>query len=559
MSFSAWPIINPNGWKSSWIWFSISGMCPKRRIWIAFACLHLTAIAPLARGEVPDALEPDYSEAVLAYKAGELKKASELLEALIPKAPGTMEFLELKALVMRASNDDAGAQKVYLALIQAKKREKRPDSELAPYYFDMALLLHRSGKIPMAGNYFKAALKHGFNAGVCHMYLGMSAFGGGDWGNAESHFERVLASDTAALKPSAYLYLGQAQLKLKYASGATRNFVEARAAARSVLDSTSSDSESRKMAEQVHASTEKALAPYDSGQLFAHLGLTSGYDSNVLAIPSTSTSSAEASGKSTVKSTLVAGVGYASSSLKAFQFVPSYKGSFNYNMNRMSRSAEFVNNIASLYLNVNPLSRFGFGLKLEGALTFKNDVDTSTDKATFRIYSKTAAIGPYLRFQPSRQWLTGAELSGEPRSYDQDPDSGELRRSGLGTSLRLWAQMDRGARYLNPGASFKLISDDTNGSEYRMQGYALELSNALRFTDRFSVSAAFSHGGSFYKDRSSGARIDRALGLQGVGTFKLKPKWTLLANVELNRNSSNLVDLYEYDRTAFGGGVTYSF
>ena len=134
------------------------------------------ATAPSAHAEIPDALEPEYSEAVIAYNAKDYRKAIGFLDPLILKNPQVSEFLELKALSLKASQNDPESAKVYAALILSKRKEKRPEAELAPYQFELAMILQRTKRFDLSKRYFESALEQNFNPGVCHMYLGMAAF-----------------------------------------------------------------------------------------------------------------------------------------------------------------------------------------------------------------------------------------------------------------------------------------------------------------------------------------------------------------------------------------------
>lgn len=538
-----------------------------RRFSLSDSCVSLGILffiwitTPAAHAEVPDALEPEYSEAVIAYNAKDYRKAIGFLDPLILKSPQVSEFLELKALSLKASQNDPESAKVYAALIQNKRKEKRPESELAPYQFELAMILQRTKRFDLSRRYFESALEQNFNPGVCHMYLGMAAFNSGEWQSAERHFNGVVASETNELKPAAYFYLGQAYTKMEYPSGATQNFVNARNSSRAAIDSEGSDPESRKIAQQIFISTEQALAPYDRGQLFGHAGILTGYDSNVAAIPSTVTSAAETSGKATIKNTLLAGVGYASSSLGAFQFVPSYKGSIDYNLNKDARASQFATNVVSLYVTRSPLARLSYGMKLEGDLQFKNDVDPATKAGTYRIYSKGGSFGPYLRYEAAKRVLLSLEFTINPVKYDQDstdPNS-DQRRSGTGSALRLAIQNDQGTKYFNPTAALQLSSTGSQGREYDAGEMALAASNFMRFSEKLDVSPGLNYSRSSYSKRSSGERKDKLFNFQVVGSYKIKPKWTILGNLDYTTNSSTVEATYSYNRVSMASGITYSF
>ena len=279
------------------------------------------------------------------------------------------------------------------------------------------------------------------------------------------------------------------------------------------------------------------------------------------AIPPTVTSAAETSGKATVKNTVLVGMGYASSSLLPFQFVPSYKGALNYNLNKDARASQFMSNVASLYVTRAPLARFSYGLKLEGSVNFKNDVAPATQTVTYRTYSRGASFGPYFRFEAARRLLFSLELTIDPIHYDQDStdSTSDLKRSGTGKDLRVSVQNDQGARLFNLTASIHLASSGASGREYDSNEIGFSFSNLLRLSDKLEISPGLNYAQSNYSKRQLGTRRDRLLDLQAIGTYKLLPKWTILGNLDYASNASNVEETYSYNRFAMGTGLTYSF
>lgn len=281
--------------------------------------------------EIPGPLEPEYSEAVLAYNAKDYESALKILNQLLQKAPELPEALELKALTLRTKKDDVASVETYQKLIEVKKKENRPPKEIAPYQFELGLIKYREKKIAEAKQHFEYSLREGFNDGVCYLYLGLFAFQSGDWNSAGKNFKGVLSSNADDLKPAAHFYLAQTFLKTEYPTGATQSLIAARNTSEALMENRDTSEDAKKVASQIHEATRKALEPFDHGQFFANAGLLMGYDSNVLAVPSSVSASAAALGRGSVKTTLVGGAGYTTSPLKQFQIVPSYKGSANRN------------------------------------------------------------------------------------------------------------------------------------------------------------------------------------------------------------------------------------
>jgi tetratricopeptide (TPR) repeat protein len=522
--------------------------------WALFGAL----LAPSARADVPRDLEPDYAEAVLSFNSRDFSKALKLLDALIRRDPRVNEFLELKALSLKVSQKDQAAEKIYQQLIENKKRQGRDPVELAPYHFELAMILSRRNLHDQAKPYFAYAVQHGFNLAPSHLYLGMTDFNSGKWSEASEHFRGVLSEGAADLAPIAHFYLGQTYLKMGYSSGGTSSLLEARGSARTLLDDSKTDADTRAMAQRIFGATEAVLAPYGSGQFFGYLGLLSGYDSNILLIPGTISNAGEMSGKSTAKETFMGAVGYATSSLGFLQFVPSVRTSLNFNLNRDSKSSEFVSTTASLYVNRGPLSRFSYGLKLEGSPVFRNDVDPATNAGTYRLFSISGSLGPYFRYQVARQWQVGVEGTLEPRRYENDADN-DQRRSGTGGQLRAYIQNEQGSRFWNPTLFLELSDDGAEGSEYDSSGISASLSDAMHLGSRLDLTATVSLEREKYPRRTAGERRDTTSSFQANLSWRWAPKWTVLGNASFTKNASNFDSVYGYDRLELGGGVTYSF
>src|SRR3954470_13831898 len=84
----------------------------------------------VAHADIPSALEPQYSEAVLAYNSKDYPQAVSTLDALIAKDSKIVEFYELKALTLKSMKDPKAAE-AYEALIEIKTKEGRPEKEIA--------------------------------------------------------------------------------------------------------------------------------------------------------------------------------------------------------------------------------------------------------------------------------------------------------------------------------------------------------------------------------------------------------------------------------------------
>ena len=73
-----------------------------------FISITLTSVSLFmssATAEVPTQLEPEYAEAVLAFNGKQYGRALKILDELIKLSPRSVEFLEMKALALKVTQD----------------------------------------------------------------------------------------------------------------------------------------------------------------------------------------------------------------------------------------------------------------------------------------------------------------------------------------------------------------------------------------------------------------------------------------------------------------------
>ncbi len=505
--------------------------------------------------EVPSKFEAEYSEAVLAYNAKQYQKAITALAELEKKAPELLEALELEAMSYRALQDEKKVEELYVKLVKAKTKLGKPESELAPYHFELGMMRHKENKLEQAAKHFQFALKHNFNKAVCHLYLGLYSFQSGAWDLSEDHFSGVVTSGTGELKPIAYFYLGQTYGKTSYSSGATDSFISAKKFAKEILEDKEATAESKKMAKQIYSATTKSLAPYDHGQFFGNLSLLVGYDSNTLAIPA---SASDTTGKASAQNTLLVGFGYASSPLKTLQFVPNYRGTFNYNYNRNSSSSEFPTNTISLFLTIDPLSRFSYGIKGDGSLVFQNTSTSAGSRFKYSLYNTSASVGPYFKAEISPKVMLGGESTFQTRKFNND-GTGISQRSGSLFFNKLTLKNDAGRRWFNPSLALRADLDRAKGTEFSSTTLGTELADQIHVSDKMNLSATASFAFAKYPDHTSGARKDSLYSFEWGGSYLFKSKWIFLASLLLTKNVSNQADSFSYNRFTLSSGVSYSF
>ncbi len=512
-----------------------------------------------ARAEVPVEFEASYSEAVVSFNLKEYQKALEQLNALLVKSAKQIEFLELKALVLKGAKDEKGALNTYSELISAKLESKAPRKELAPYYFEAGVLTFRKNRLKEARLDFEESVRSGFNTIAAKFFLGNIAFKESRWDDANQYFAAVAAAKNPELSPAASFYQGRTALKQGDSSGAYEAFSAAKASAQEIISSSKETPELQASAKEILDNAIQALGPYDRSSFFGGVTLLAGYDSNVLAVPSSQTS-IQTTGQDSVMTIFQGGVGYMSSPARDFQFVPSYRTSLNYNFNQDTRLGDFFTHTASLYVTRKPLARTSFGLKLEGTLTFQNQLDSTTDKSKFEPYSLQGSLGPYFKTVLAPGWLTGADLVFIPHREYGDPDtSEEYRRSGQEENLRAWIRRDSTARFWNP--SFALVFDhnNTSGTEFRSTGLGFEFNDPLKLNERMDITPTASFTYTSYPDRTLGARKDKLFTLGANAVYRWTSHIAFLANVQYYNNLSNVEDTYQYNRYTISSGASYNF
>lgn len=526
---------------------------------VAAAALFLCFLGfSSAYAEVPTPLEPEYAEAVLAYNGRNYDRALKVLDELIKSSPQTIEFLELKALTLKSALNAKESAQAYIELIRAKREMKAPEKETAPYRFELAMIYFRADKMAPAKQQLLKALEFDFNVGASHFFLGLIAFKEAKWAEADRHFSGVTTSNAADLKPAAYFYRAQIAAKTAYPAGATQNFAAAQESAEAFMKDPEANPETKKIAQQIYDASAKALEPLNKNQWFGNVALLTSYDSNVLSIPN-SVDAADATGKATVKEVLQLGLGYMTSPLSTIQFVPNYRGSFNYNFNRDSRAGEFISNTLALYVTRKPLSPFNLGLKLEGTYTFQNDVDPTTDKGTYRPFLFALSTGPYAKWEVGRKKFIGMEVFLGPQSFEQDDEqTATTKRSGTLVSTRAFWQNDNGDRFWNPSVSLTYTINSTDGSEFRSSGFTGGLSDLLYISDTTKLSLALTYALTSYPDRPIESRNDKTLTFQAALTKRINRRLTFLSDLSYTNNASNITDTYTYNRFAVSAGVSYS-
>ena len=535
----------------------------RRTLFLLFLSVSLFSLTRTVLADVPRELEPNYSEAILAYNSRNYDRALKLLDELHKKSPQTTEFLELKALALKSAKKTGESTTTYEALIKQKTAQGVDAEELAPYHFELGVARYRENKLKEAQEHLEFAARHDFNTGPTNFFLGVMNFKNGKLEEAGTNFREVTSTSISELQAPAYFYLGQVYYKTSQPGVAIQSFYSAKREADRILDDSASGDDLKKIASQIKAASEKAIEPLNKNQWFGNVSLATAYDNNISTLPESQTSGPSATtsstlGKATLKEILQAGIGYMTSPTRAYQLVPSYRLSYNYNFNRLTRSSEYLSNIFSLYFTRTPLARTSYGLKAEGTYTFQNAVDPDTDKSKYTGFSIDTQFGPYIKHQLHPRWIVGGQVFAGPQIYltDKTADSNS-KQSGTKATAQAYIQHDRGSWFFNPTLTLSYQINETKGKDYKSSAPSASFSNIHYITDALRVSWSGTYTLTDYSKRTP-KREDKNLILQASTTYKLTPRFTLIADASYTKNTSNLNVLYTYNRFVTSAGVSYS-
>jgi Flp pilus assembly protein TadD len=489
-----------------------------------------------------------YSEAVIALSRKQTQQALDILETLLREFPGNIEGLELKALTLKNQGKDLLAIESYKKLIQL-----RPPAERGPYHFELGMIYHRQKNNALARYHLAMALKLKTNPTISHFFLGMISFGEGRYPSSEAHFRRVTRDDSGELRLISHYYLGLIELKTGYSLGATRDLREARNLATTMPES--------KNAQDIAKSASQILAPFGQPQWFANVSVLGGYDSNISQVPTSLSSSNQSSGQSTAKTSISLAAGYMTPPVDTVQYVGSYRFNTNKNFTSATRSYEFATNTASLYINYLPLNPTQGGLKLEGNFMFQNQLKDSSVSAdspnaqyTYGKYNLSAEIGPFFRYQPSRQISTELDVYFRPQKYYVDDG-----QSGLTIFTRASGKMDFNQKLFNPGASLSYENNRAKSGTYKENSIGIGASNLFKVTPIDNLNFYFDFTSTKYPEyTSTDIRTDKNFVFRLNHAHTLSSKWTILADLSYTINRSSVPDSYTYNRMQSGLGISWS-
>lgn len=514
----------------------------------------LTWVTGAALAEIPNESEPDYSEAVIFYNTKRYDRALALLEQLQRILPKSAEVLELKALTLRATQKDKLAANVYKDLIDLKSKQGAPRKEIAPYAFELGMIRFNEKDYKKALGLFEYSLKEEFNPELSQFYVGMSWFQLKDHVKAKPAFEAVAQSNLAELRPAAHFYLAQCYFKEERSSRGIDQLIEADRTSTALIEDTSMPEESKQMARQISEAVSGVLKPLDKPSFFANLSLLAGYDSNVLLIPNESTSDTTNSGKSTFKGSLAGGLGYATSPMKRWQWVPNLRISGNKNSNSQSKTGEFMEGAVGLIANHNPLSHFSWGFKTEASRLYQMRTDTA-GSSKYEVFSNSIGGGAFVRRELSERWSLSGDLFGRSLKYDgEESIADSLKRSGMAYTVRVILADLKRSKYWNPFYTAKFDLANTKGTEFSNKAYGAILGNQFQYKS-YTFGQSLDVTRTAYSESSTN-RSDMSYTLSLSANKKLTQNLSLIALGDLAMNRSSQASTYSYDRWTFSVGAT---
>lgn len=513
-----------------------------------------------AQADILKRQEPRYSLAVIAFNEKKYQETLKILDALIQESPETVEFLELKALALKTSKNDEESARTYQALIEAKQKASAPERELAPYQFELGVLRFRSKQKEAALPLFESALKAGFNTAPAAFFLGMIHFESGRNAEAVVKFKIAGDSNLDELSAPATFYLAQAQMKIGETGAATSSFVNAKLLARPLAKTSPT-------AKNILEACDRILAPLDRAQNFGSISIATAYDSNVQALPDQAEGVLNIN-KDTFKTLVQAGIGRMTSPTENFQWIPSYRMSYNKNLNSDTREGEFLTQEISLFLNRRPLAASNYGFKIDLSHTFQNQFDTnSTSSSTFRQFSASSELEAYYRFKWGKRVGVNLSFGIGPQLFFGDLrfDRNE-RRTGLGMNLGSQFTFGSFGKWLNPNIALLMsginarnrIGDRLEATDFYSETTAIAFQNALLISDSWKGLLSMGVSTTEFNFRKDGKRLDRNYSLGFQLQRILSPKWSVSADASVSRNISNITDTFQYFRWTMATGLNYA-
>lgn len=527
----------------------------KRFLLIIFYICSLSSISLSASGkDIADAQESHpglanesrYAEAVIAYNKKKTAEALKILDELLKGSPKNIEYLEMKALVLKGKGDEKASFELYKQLYEAK-----PEKERGPYAFEMATLLQKQKRNDEAKEYFQKSADLGFNIAASHLYIALDAFNATKYAEAENHFGQALGSGIPEIELVSQYYISLCYFKLNFSTRGIQELLEAKEVALKILKTNPKNENAKNIAD----GADKMLEPFSKGQFFGTAALTTQYDSNIQQLPAGSSNTNSSSGASTVKENMLASIGYMSAPSNDFQVVASYRASYNKNFNSLTKAYEYFTNNASVYLNYRALAKTTYSAKIDGAFAFQNSLITPSNANggyEFQKYNSTFGGGLAVRHQIDRYWRGEAELNMRTQKFFADST-----QNGTNFNMALTARRTGGDNFFNPSVSALFESNNANGNLSYYMAYGGGVANNMNLAGQLTLTQGIDFLYTNYS-RSSPLRKDTNITFRLGALKQLSTKFTLMLDGSYIMNNSTVAAAYTYNRFLTGLGVGFA-
>ena len=508
-------------------------------------------------------IEPLMSEALINYNTKKPKDALQYLERLLEVDHKNIDALELQALILKSQGQDRDALRSYLRLLKLKQGKER-----APYHFEIGLIYFRAKKYDRMRRHLLRSAHYDFNYRTSHFFMGMADFQSKNYSRAEGHFEEVVGGGAPELEIASMFYLGVISLKNGFASLGISRLIEAKDYAE--------DYKENELVKGIYAAAKKALESFDENKFFGNVTLMGQYDSNVPRIsdattsPTDTTSFDYTTAKKSIKAIGMASVGYATSPIDPWQWLGSYRASYNYNFNRNAQGYEYFNQTLSNVFTSGALKRTTFGAKLDGNLSFQNiQSESNTSQYAYGIYTADGSVSPFFRQRFLKHFVAGLEVEGKYSKNFTDysgvastdatiTSKINSKTTGWTASGKLNLSVELSSTFSpNLYGGYKYVV--TEGIDQKARIIVVGVSNTARLIEKLRLTLSLDYSRSSYPERTSGSRTDNMYTAR-VNAYYSFQKWlAFLAGGGYTFNQSNIPDSYQYSQWDASIGTSLSF
>lgn len=515
---------------------------------LSFLFLSVTQVFALTNGEQ----EVLHTRALLDYHSKKYSVAKAKLNKILTANPKSVQALELLALVQKESKEDRQALDTYYKLIAAVAKAKQ-----APYRFEAGLLEYQLKNYAAAENHLWESAKNGFNPGTSFFFLGLMDFEKQDFKAAMHHFSAALDyKDAEAMKTMSQYYLSLAYSRQGKVDAAVRGYHKTAITVPDVKNDAL-----QKAARDLRRNALNELKSFDHHQWMASVTLLGQWDGNVQTNPSDTYNPLASSMQRSWKNAVNLTMGYATSPVRMFQFMPSYRMYTNYNYNTQARDFNFFTHSAGFYLLYKPYNPISVGIKSDATYTMKNNIPTgaSYNKIDFRSFSLVADIGLVGRWAFSPRTMFVIEAVGRPKRYYTDPATGVTRRTGSGSLVKVMYDHVSGNRWWNPNGTVSFEWDNTEGKNYMMHAFGASVGDTVDVINKLTATQSFEYLGTSFFKTTNPQRSDEYFAMRTMFAYSFTSSLSAMTDFMYVINDSTIPSIYKYRRILSSVGLTYTF